>query len=414
MDLFEYQGKTMFAAGGLPVPEGRVAATPDEASAIAAELGGEVVVKAQVLTGGRGKAGGIALASDPMAARESAQRILGMDIKGHQVRRVLVEGASAIEQELYAALILDRGTKTVLAMLSRMGGMDVEEVAHSHPDALARVHVDPLAGWSPYHGRRLCFEAGVEPHLTRPLSEVFSRLWAVFHKNEATLVEINPLAVVEDGSLVAVDAKVTLDNNALFRHPDLADLRDVILEAGPAEERLARERDLTYVKLNGTIGVLGNGAGLVMSTLDVVANAGGRPANFLDVGGGARADEIVAALEVITSDPQVNTILFNIFGGITRCDEVARGMLTAVAELGIDLPLVVRLVGTNEEEGRAIVAGAVEQGLVDLYPVAGMVEAAELAVSLAARPHRSDLTGDAENGVPGDPPGAAPLSGKGS
>ncbi|MHB8868479.1 MAG: ADP-forming succinate--CoA ligase subunit beta [Thermoleophilia bacterium] len=379
MDLHEYQGKQLFASVGIPVPRGAVAATPEEAEKVAAELGGRVVVKAQVHIGGRGKAGGVKLADSPDEARLMAAAILGMDIRGHTVHRVLVEEASEIARELYAALIFDRGAKQVLAMLSGMGGMDVEEIAHSHPEAIARVHVDPLAGWSDYHGRRLCFGAGLGVDLLRPIGEIFAGLWNAFMRYEATLVEVNPLIQTMDGRLVALDSKFSVDNNSLYRQPDVAAMRDV--QAADPQEQMAAERGVTYVKLDGDIGVLGNGAGLVMSTLDVVADAGGSPANFLDVGGGAKAEEIVTALEVITSDPKVKTIFFNIFGGITRCDEVARGVLTAVEQMGIDMPIVVRLDGTHDVEGREILARA---AVPTLHVEATMLDAANRAVALAA------------------------------
>lgn len=378
MDLHEYQGKELFASVGLAVPRGSVAATPEDAEKVAAGLGGRVVVKAQVHVGGRGKAGGVKLADNPRHAREIAQEIIGMDIRGHQVHRVLVEEASEIARELYAALVLDRGAKQVLAMLSGIGGMDIELVAHDHPEALARVWVDPLVGWSDYHGRRLCFGAGLGADLVRPIGEVFACLWDAFVRYEATLVEVNPLIVTADGRLVALDSKFSVDNNSLYRHPDIAAMRDI--EAADPQEQMAAERGVTYVKLDGDIGVLGNGAGLVMSTLDVVADAGGAPANFLDVGGGAKADEIVTALEVITSDPKVKVILFNIFGGITRCDEVAQGVLTAIEHMGISMPIVVRLDGTNDVEGRKIID---DSGVPTLHVEATMLEAARRAVALA-------------------------------
>lgn len=379
MDLYEYQGKQLFASVGLPVPRGSVAATPEAAEEVAAGLGGRVVVKAQVHTGGRGKAGGVKLADDPAHAREVADAIIGMDIRGHLVRKVLVEEASDIARELYAALILDRGAKKVLAMLSGIGGMDIERVAEEHPEALARVWVDPLAGWSDYHGRRLAFGAGLGADLVRPIGDVFARMWEAFMRYEATLVEVNPLILTADGRLVALDSKFSVDNNSLYRHPDIAALRDV--EAADPQEQMAEERGVTYVKLDGDIGVLGNGAGLVMSTLDVVADAGGSPANFLDVGGGAKADEIVNALEVITSDAKVKAIFFNIFGGITRCDEVARGVLTAIERMGIEMPIVVRLDGTNDVEGREIIDAA---QVPTLHVEATMLDAAHRVVALAA------------------------------
>lgn len=383
MDLHEYQGKELFASVGLTVPRGAVAGTPVDAEKVAAELGGRVVVKAQVHVGGRGKAGGVKLADTPAQARQVAEEIIGMDIRGHHVHRVLVEEASEIARELYAALVLDRGAKQVLGMLSGIGGMDIELVARDHPEALARVWVDPLAGWSDYHGRRLCFGAGLGADMVRPVGDVFARLWDAFVRYEATLVEVNPLILTADGRLVALDSKFSVDNNSLYRHPDVAAMRDI--EAADPQEQMAAERGVTYVKLDGDIGVLGNGAGLVMSTLDVVADAGGSPANFLDVGGGAKAEEIVTALEVITSDPKVKVILFNIFGGITRCDEVARGVLVAMESMGIEMPIVVRLDGTNDVEGRRIIDSA---GVPTLHVEATMLEAARRAVALAAGEER--------------------------
>src|SRR5680860_1103568 len=365
MDLHEFQGKELFRSVGLSTPHGRVAETPDEAAAAAAELGGRVVVKAQVHVGGRGKAGG---------------EKLGMDIKGHIVYRVLIEAASDIEQEMYASIILDRGAKKAMAMFSPMGGMDVEEISRTQPQALARVHVDPLVGWSDYHSRRLAFESGLNKDLVRPLGGVFSRLWNAFTRYEATLVEINPLILTGSGDFVALDAKFSVDGNSLYRHGEVAEMRDV--RASDPQEQLAHEKSVTYVKLDGSIGVLGNGAGLVMSTLDVVADAGGSPANFLDVGGGAKASEIVDALEIITSDAKVKTIFFNLFGGITRCDEVARGVLTAVEKMGMQRPIIVRLDGTKEADGRAILADA---GPDNLYVEATMLDAARRAVELVAQ-----------------------------
>ncbi len=379
MDLHEYQGKELFQRVGLRVPGGRIAHTPEDAERAAAELGGgRVVVKAQVLTGGRGKAGGVKVADGPQAARQEAAAILGMDIRGYMVHQVLVEEATPIARELYAAVVLDRGGKQTLAMLSAMGGMEVEKIALMDPRAMACVGVDPLFGWSDFHARRLAFDAGLG-ELAQPLGDVFARLYRIFTESEATLCEVNPLVVAEDGGLLVLDAKVSVDNNSLFRHPDIAAMRDV--HSADPHEQMAFDRSLTYVKLDGEVGVLGNGAGLVMSTLDVVANAGGRPANFLDVGGGAKAEEIVAALEVITADPKVRSILFNIFGGITRCDEVARGVLAAVGQMGIALPIVVRLDGTNEHEGRAMLAAA---GVPNIYVATTMPEAAHRAVDLAA------------------------------
>ena len=379
MDLYEHQGKDLLRRLGLTVPAGHVATSPEEAIWAARDLGGRVVVKAQVHTGGRGKAGGVAVVDDPAAAGAAAARILGMDIKGHRVGRVLVEEASDIARELYAAVVLDRAAKRPLAVLSAVGGMDVEQLAATQPAAIARYHVDPLIGWKDYMGRRLAFAAGLDAGLAGPVGAVLARLYEAFLRYEATLVEVNPLVVTGSGAVVVVDAKLTVDNNALFRHPDLADMRDVA--AQDPQEQMALERGVTYVKLDGDIGVLGNGAGLVMSSLDVVAAAGGRPADFLDVGGGARAEEIVSALEVITADTGVKVVLFNIFGGITRCDEVARGVLAAIEHLHLTLPFVVRLDGTNETEGRALLAAA---GRPNLVSERTMLGAARRAVELAA------------------------------
>jgi succinyl-CoA synthetase beta subunit len=378
VDLYEYQGKELFRQFGIPVSEGRLATTPEEARAAAEELGGAVVVKAQVLTGGRGKAGGIKLAADPAEAEARAQEIIGLDIRGHVVRRVWVERASDIEREYYLSLTFDRADKKALLMFTTEGGIDIEEVAAASPEKLARLHVDPLVGFQPFEARRLSFGAGLEePDEQKQLAAIVERLYRAFVECEAMLCEINPLIVTPDQELRALDAKVTIDDNALYRHPDLAELRDP--SAVPPQERLAKERGLAYVKLDGDIGILGNGAGLVMSTLDVVAQAGGRPANFCDVGGGARAEEIVSALEVITADP-VKAILFNIFGGITRGGEVARGLLEALDRMAISVPIVVRLDGTEAEEGRALLA---EAAPANVYPEATMLEAAQRVVELA-------------------------------
>ncbi len=378
MDLYEYQGKELFARYGIPVSEGVIAVTPGEARAAAEALGGPVVVKAQVLVGGRGKAGGIKLAADPAEAEQHAQAILGMDIKGHTVHRVWIERSSDIEREYYFSITFDRGAKRPLFMLTTAGGIDIEEVATTTPDRLARLHLDPLVGFQPYHARRLCFDAELPPEEMRQAGDVMAAAYRAFVETDAMLVEINPLIVTPDGDLRALDSKYTVDDNALFRHPDIAAMRD--LEALPPEERMARERGVTYVKLDGYIGILGNGAGLVMSTLDVVAGAGGEPANFLDVGGGAQADEIVTAMEVLLSDPNVRAVLFNVFGGITRCDEVARGILTALDQLDVQVPMVVRLDGTNDVEGRRLLADAAPP---NVYVEETMLGAAQRVVELA-------------------------------
>src|SRR5689334_25285588 len=326
MDLLEYQGKQLFSKHGVTVPAGRPASSVREAVEAAEDLGYPVVIKAQVLIGGRGKAGGIKLAKDRAEAEEHANAILGMDIRGLTVHELYVEKASEIDEEYYAAILLDRSAKKPLAMLSRMGGMDVEEIAERDPNAIVRIHIDPLIGFQAFHGRRLAYEAGIAEDVVRPVGALLARLYETFIAEDAMLVEVNPLLVTGDRKVVAVDAKVTVDGNAMHRHPDVAAFRNVGAE--DPQEQMAKERGLTYVKLDGNVGILGNGAGLVMSTLDVVAQAGGSPANFLDAGGGSKADAIVDAVEVILSDSKVTAVLFNIFGGITRCDEVARGLVT--------------------------------------------------------------------------------------
>src|ERR671914_888436 len=371
MDLYEYQGKQLFARFGIPVSDGRLATTPDEARAAAEDLRGQVVVKAQVLTGGRGKAGGIQLADSPAEAAEKAEAILGLDIRGHVVRRLWIERASEIAKEYYLSVTFDRGAKQALFMLTKEGGIDIEEVAAERPEALARLHVDPLEGFQPYQARRLLYEAGIDdPEEQKQIARIIDHLYGAFVGADAMLCEINPLIVTPDGEVRALDSKFTVDDNALYKHPEIAEMRD--LDAYPAEERAAREKGVTYVKLEGEVGILGNGAGLVMSTLDVIALVGGRPANFCDLGGGGSAEGVVDALEVITADPQVKAIFFNIFGGITRRDEVARGILQALGRMQIEDPIVVRLDGTNAEEGRQML---VESGSSSLYVEETMLSA---------------------------------------
>jgi succinyl-CoA synthetase beta subunit len=380
LDLYEYQGKELFARYGIPVSEGRLAETPEEARAAAEELAGPVVVKAQVLTGGRGKAGGIKLAKTPAEAEARATEILGMDIRGHVVRKVWIEQASDIEREYYLSIAFDRSAKQPLFIFTTQGGVDIEEVAASTPDALVRLHVDPLEGYHPWHGRRLVYGAGVaDPSEQKQIAAIAEKLYAAFTECEAMLTEINPLIVTTDGEVRALDSKFTVDDNALFRHPDLAELRDV--GAADPLEALAREKGVTYVKLDGEVGVLGNGAGLTMATVDVVTFVGGRPADFCDLGGGGDAQGVVDALEVITRDPQVRAIFFNIFGGITRCDEVARGILQALERMSIELPIVVRLDGTNAEEGRRLLR---EADASNVHAEATMLEGARRAVELAS------------------------------
>jgi succinyl-CoA synthetase beta subunit len=378
VDLYEYQGKELFKRFGIPVSEGRVASTPEEARAAAEELGTQVVVKAQVLTGGRGKAGGIKLADSPDEAAQHAEAILGMDINGHVVRKLWIEQASDIEREYYLSVTFDRGAKQPLLMFTTEGGVEIEQVAAEHPDALVRLHVDPLEGLEPHHVRELLAPLDDDPQ-RHEIGELVEKLYRCFVESDAMLCEINPLIVLPDGGVRALDAKVTIDDSALFRHPELAGWADA--DAADPLEAFARERGVTYVKLDGTVGILGNGAGLSMSTVDVVVVAGGRPANFCDLGGGGSAEGVVAALEVISRDPQVRSILFNIFGGITRCDEVARGILEALDRVRLQVPIVVRLDGTNAEEGRRILADAAPP---DLYIEPTMLAAAKRAVELAA------------------------------
>jgi succinyl-CoA synthetase beta subunit len=380
VDLYEYQGKELFRRHGIPVSSGRLATTPAEARAAAQELGLPVVVKAQVLTGGRGKAGGIKLASSPDEAEVRARDILGMDIRGHVVSRLWIESASDIAREYYLSLTFDRSARKPLYMFTTQGGMEIEEVARTSPAALVRLHVDPLTGFQPWHARTLVYTGGVDdPAERKQISAIAEKLYEAFVACEAMLCEINPLIVTPQGEVRALDSKFTVDDNALYRHPDLAAMRD--LGAADPLEALAREKGVTYVKLDGEVGVLGNGAGLTMSTVDVVTFVGGRPANFCDLGGGGDAQGVVDALEVITRDPQVRAIFFNIFGGITRCDEVARGILQAVAQMGIEAPIVVRLDGTNAEDGRQILRDA---GVANLHAEGTMLDGARRAVDLAA------------------------------
>jgi succinyl-CoA synthetase beta subunit len=379
LDLYEYQGKELFRRAGIPVSDGRLAVSPAEARAAADELDGPVVVKAQVLTGGRGKAGGIKIAAEPGEAEARAQEILGLDIRGHVVRKLWIEKASDIAKEYYLSVTFDRGAKQPLFMFTTQGGVDIEEVAASSPDALVRLHVDPFEGFQPWHARALVYGGRVEdPDEQKQIAAIAAKLYEAFVEFDAMLCEINPLIVTPAGEVKALDSKFTVDDNALFRHPDVAEMRDP--EAYPPEERAAREKGVTYVKLDGSIGILGNGAGLSMSTLDVVALAGGAAANFCDLGGGGDAQTVVDALEIITGDPQVKAILFNIFGGITRCDEVARGILQALDQMTIDLPIVVRLDGTNAAEGRALLEEAAPP---NLHVEATMLSAARRAVELA-------------------------------
>jgi succinyl-CoA synthetase beta subunit len=378
VDLFEYQGKEVLRKFDVPVPEGRVATTPEEAEEAARGLGGKVVIKAQVQVGGRGKAGGIQLADSPEKAREMADKILGMDIKGHIVKRVLVERAGDIKEEYYCSFLLDRSERKFLGMMSAKGGIDIEEVAETDPDAIARVHIDPLYGMSDFHARRMVFGSGISPDARKDAIALLPKLFKAFVELDASLVEVNPLILTGEGRVVALDAKVSLDESAAYRHPFFDELKSA--HEIPEQERFAKERGLNFIKLDGDVGIIGNGAGLVMSTLDVVKAAGGEPANFLDVGGGAGAELLSSALEVITSNPEVKSVLINIFGGITRCDLVAEGIIDALNRLDVKVPIVVRLDGTNAEQGRKMLADAPHPKLVTEETMLG---AAKKAVELS-------------------------------
>ena len=383
MDLLEYQGKQLFAKHGIAVPSGEVATTVEDAVAAAERIGYPVAIKAQVLIGGRGKAGGVKIAKDVDEARQYATDIIGMDIVGphgegpFRVDSVWVEGGSDIAEEYYASIILDRGEKKLLAMVSAKGGMDIEAVAAGNPADLTKVHIDPTADFGVAEARPIVEAAGLAEDALDKAADVLAKLNEVARSEDATLIEVNPLIVTADRDVVALDAKVTIDGNSLFRHEDLAEIADTVDDP---QEQMAKEKGLTYVKLDGNVGILANGAGLCMSTLDVVAQAGGAPANFLDAGGGSKADAIVNALEVIKSDAKVTAILFNIFGGITRCDEIAKGIVTASQQIDLGMPLVVRLDGTNFEEGLAILA---EANLPNLHQEKTMLDAARRVVELA-------------------------------
>jgi succinyl-CoA synthetase beta subunit len=379
MDLLEYQGKQLFARHGLKVSAGRAVDTMDEAVQAANEVGYPVVVKAQVLIGGRGKAGGVKLAADEAEVREHAGNILGMDIRGHTVHRLWIEHASDIADEYYASVLLDRSAKAPLVMFSVEGGVDIEEVAERTPEKLIRTHVDALQGLTREQALQIATAGKADADVVEGVADALVALYEVWWQEDATLAEINPLIVTPERQVKALDAKVSLDGNALYRHPENQDLSDT--ENEDPIERRAREQGVQYVKLEGDIGILGNGAGLVMSTLDVVARAGGKPANFLDAGGGSDAAKVKQAVELILENEAVKAVLFNIFGGITRCDEVAKGLIAAFQEIKPDVPFVVRLDGTNDVAGRELLAQA---ALPNVHPAKTMNEAAELVVKLAA------------------------------
>jgi len=352
MKLHEYQSKLIFSKYGIPIPKGRVAATAEAARQIAQELGGRVVIKAQALVGGRGKAGGIKVAKDATEAELLATQILRMEIKGLPVRKVLVDEAAAIETEIYLGITNDRAARKPVMMASAAGGVEIEEVARATPGKIIKAHIDPLLGLRDYQARDIAAGIDLPRELWRDFNAIALALWRAYSENDATLAEINPLIINKDRKLVALDGKMLIDDNALFRHADLAELRDADEEA-PAETE-ARKYGLSYIKLDGNIGCMVNGAGLAMTSMDVIKLFGGEPANFLDIGGGAGADKVAAAMKIILTDPGVKAVLFNIFGGITRCDEVAKGILVAMDEVKPKVPMVVRLVGTNAEEGRKL------------------------------------------------------------
>ncbi|NOY98379.1 MAG: ADP-forming succinate--CoA ligase subunit beta [Chloroflexi bacterium] len=377
MKIHEYQSKQTFAKYGVPIPKGRVAATASEAKEIAKELGGRVVVKSQVLVGGRGKAGGIKLAKSPEEAEELATQILGMEIKGLPVRKVLIDEAANIESEIYLGITNDRAARKPVMMVSAAGGVEIEEVARLTPEKIIKVHIDPIMGLQGYQTRDIAAGIDLDRKYWKEFAKIAQALWKAYVASDATLAEINPLVITKEGHLLAVDGKMLIDDNALFRHPDLAEMRDTDVE--DKAETDARKYGLSYITLDGEIGCMVNGAGLAMTTMDIVKLFGGSPANFLDIGGGANAEKVTAAFRIILSDPNVKAVLINIFGGITRGDEVARGILTALDEVKTDVPMVVRLVGTNAEEGRQLLADA------DMITAETLVDAAKKAVAAAQK-----------------------------
>ncbi|HWW53672.1 MAG TPA: ADP-forming succinate--CoA ligase subunit beta [Acidimicrobiales bacterium] len=380
MDLFEYQGKQYFARWGISVSPGGVAETVDEALAVAEQVGYPVMVKAQVQVGGRGKAGGVKFAPDAESCRTHATNILGMDIKGHVVHRVWIEHASDIAKEYYASFTLDRGAKLHLGMLSAEGGVEIEQVAETNPGAIARIEIDPVDGLTEKACRAWVAEAKLDPEATEGAVEILGKLYQCYIEGDCDLAEINPLILTPEGKVHALDAKVSLDGNASYRHPEWAEFSAT--EELDSREQLAKDKGLQYVGLDGDVGIIANGAGLAMSTCDVVNQVGGKPANFLDIGGGASAEVMANALEVINSDPKVRAIFINIFGGITRGEEVANGIVQALGRVDIKAPIVIRLDGTNAEEGRAILAGH-ESEKLQSQPT--MLDAARKAVELGKR-----------------------------
>lgn len=375
MKLHEYQSKQIFARYGVPIPRGHVAATASEARQVAEELGGRVVIKSQVLVGGRGKAGGIRLAKTPKEAEEVATQILAMELKGLPVRKVLVDEAVSIAKEIYLGITNDRAMRKPVFMASAAGGVDIEEIAARSPEKIIKIHIDPLLGLRDYQARDIAVSIDLPREHWRTFLDIARGLWKAYVDSDANLAEINPLVITADNRLMALDGKMIIDDNALFRHTDLADMRDLDVEA--AAEIEARKYGLSYIKLDGQIGCMVNGAGLAMATMDIIKLSGGEPANFLDVGGGASADKVAVAFRIILTDPNVRAVLINIFGGITRGDEVARGILAAMAEVKPKIPMVIRLVGTNAEEGKRLLADA------KMITADTLAEAAEKAVKVA-------------------------------
>jgi succinyl-CoA synthetase beta subunit len=373
MKLHEYQSKQIFSRYGIPIPKGRVASTAIEARQIAEELGGRVVIKSQVLVGGRGKAGGIRVAKSAKEAEELATQILGMEIKGLSVRKVLVDEAANIDQEIYLGITNDRAARRPVIMASAAGGVEIEEVARTSPEKIIKIHIDPLLGLRDYQARDIAIGIDLPKEYWKQFAEICRSLWRAYVESDATLAEINPLVILKEKHLMALDGKMLVDDNALFRHTDLAEMRDLDEEA--AIETEARKYGLSFIKLDGQIGCMVNGAGLAMATMDIVKLFKGEPANFLDIGGGASAEKVATALRIILSDKNVKAILFNIFGGITRCDEVAKGILAALKEVKPTIPMVVRLVGTNAEEGRRLLADA------KMITAETLVDAAQKAVA---------------------------------
>jgi succinyl-CoA synthetase beta subunit len=378
MKIHEYQAKEFFAAAGIPVPSGRVVSTPDDAHAAAQEIGKPVVVKAQVLVGGRGKAGGVKLAKDPAEAKQQATEILGMDIKGETVEKVLVTEAVDIATEIYVGIILDRSTQKPLIMSSSEGGVEIEVVAKEKPEAIHRLTIDPLAGMMGFEARDVAMKLNPDFKVARQIATIIEKLYTVYTHTDASLAEINPLIVTPEGEVKAIDAKINIDDSALYRHKDIEEMRD--LSAEDAGEVKAREAGLSFVRLSGNVGCIVNGAGLAMATMDLVKTYGGEPANFLDIGGSSNPEKVVSAMDIILEDKSVKSILFNIFGGITRCDDVARGLVAAFDQSGgLKIPVVVRLTGTNEEEGKKIL-----EQIPALHTADTMDDAVKKAIELAA------------------------------